>query len=212
MWELLKFWVNLGPRYNFEKSGKYLGGQSGNKTKLGPFLEFMENSNPLWMNGRLPRGQPYPQPFFKKAMVANQKNPPASSLSSPIGLIFQPCFDRSAVAGTAYALDTKEGRLPTVRLPKFQLQTMDSGPHTVVWKSCLRHSFLPFSALSKLLSRWGHLFWNELSVLYKIVPPLIDESLPLKASYYSHRVFHWFFWWTGKFSWGETPKSLKYSS
>ena len=37
------------------------------------------------------------------------------------------------------------------------------------------HGFWPFSVPS------GHLFWNKLSVLYKIAPPLTDESSPFKS-------------------------------
>ena len=43
------------------------------------------------------------------------------------------------------------------------------------------HGFWPFLAPSDLLSWWGQVFWNELSVLHKIMPPLTDESSPFKS-------------------------------
>ena len=40
-------------------------GQSGNKTRLVPFLEFLDNSNPILTNHGLPRGKPYLNFFLK---------------------------------------------------------------------------------------------------------------------------------------------------
>ena len=60
--------------------------------------------------------------------------------------------------------------------------------------------FWPILAPSGHILRRGHLFWNELSILYETVPPLTDESLSLESQLlFTSCLPHLFFGESGKF-------------